>query len=211
MEKSISPTTTTTYEYEERAFLDDKSFARIKQYLDNHSTQSTLDNKQSFFFVLPDVNVSIAASEKETKVKYKGGQLGRGNGFEEIEFIIQHDSLQDAIKLFSSFLSIKPQESYQFRINYTLDNSIEVALKYSEMWGFHMEVERIYVAKNEPRKAFEESQSKSILKSFADSLDFKYINDEQMKKFKKQCERGENRGTYSTISFKQKYGNLFGL
>ena len=160
---------------------------------------------------MPDVNVSIASSEKETKIKYKSGQLGRGNGFEEIEFKIQPDSLSEAIRLFSSLLSTAPQESYQFRINYTLNQNVEIALKYTAMWGFHMEVERIYTASSELGIRGEKDKSEDVLNSFAHKLDFTYIDDEQMKEFKAQCERGENRGAYSTSEFKQKYGELFGL
>ncbi len=208
MKKSIP---SSSYEYEERAFLDEKSFTRIKEYLDEHNNQKFIDNKQSFFFVMPDVNVSIASSEQETKIKYKGGQLGRGNGFEEIEFKIQPDSLSKAIRLFSSLLSITPQESYQFRINYILNDNVEIALKYTAMWGFHMEVERTYTANSELSIREEKDKSKDALNSFAHKLGFMYINDKQMEEFKVQCERGENRGTYSTSEFKQKYGELFGL
>lgn len=209
MKKSIS--TTSSYEYEERAFLDEESFGRIKEYLDKNNNQKCIDNKQSFFFVMPDVNISIASSEKETKVKYKGGQLGKGNGFEEIEFKIQPSSLDEAIRLFSYLLSIIPQESYQFRINYTLNDDIEIALKYTHMWGFHMEVERTYTANCEQDMIEEKNKSKNLLSSFANDLNFVYIDDKQMKDFKAQCERGENRGAYSTSEFKKNYGKLFGL
>lgn len=208
MKKSILPTK--NYEYEERSFLDEENFIRLKNYFDTHHSRMSMDNKQSFFFVMPDVNVSIASSEKETKVKYKGGQLGMGNGFEEVEFRINPESLGEAIHLFSSLLSVAPQESYQFRINYVLDNNIEIALKYTEMWGFHMEVERTYAASSELSANIEKNAAKDELMIFAKKLNFAYIDDKQMKKFKGQCERGKNRGLYSTIEFKHKYGSLFG-
>lgn len=199
-----------TYEYEERAFLSEDSFGKTKQYLDDNALSKQLDNKQSFFFVLPDVNISIAASSTDVKVKYKGGQLGNGNGFEEKEFYIVPESLRDAIAMFSSLLEVSPQESYQFRINYKFDNQIEVALKYTQMWGFHLEVERVY-ATDATNLEQEKALSAELLDDFANNLGISYITNKEMSEFKKQCERGQNRGNYSTKEFQGKYGKLFSL
>lgn len=46
-----------TYEYEERAFLDEADFLRIKNKLDAESLKATIDNKISYFYVLPDKNI----------------------------------------------------------------------------------------------------------------------------------------------------------
>lgn len=200
----------TTYEYEERAFLSEADFRSVKHYLDDNALSKQLDNKQSFFFVLPNVNISIAASSTDVKVKYKGGQLGNGNGFEEKEFNIVPESLHDAIAMFSSLLKVSPQESYQFRINYTFESHIEVALKYTQMWGFHLEVERAYVA-DERTLRQEKERSAKLLDDFANNLELSYITNEEMSEFKKQCERGQNRGNYSTEQFREKYGELFSL
>lgn len=202
--------TPTTYEYEERAFLTDESFLRIKQILDEKSARKTIDNKQSFFFVLPDVNVSIASSAKETKVKYKGGQLGKGNGFEEIEYTIDHHSLESATTLFTRLLKIKPQASFQFRINYVIDD-LEVALKYTQMWGFHIEVECVYTASSTIEQQQRQQECYTKLKGFADNLGFRYITDEEMAIFTEECKQEKNRGEYTPEVFTERYGELFGL
>ena len=178
-----------TYEYEERAFLSEEQFLKIKEKLDEFCVQKEIDNKHSFFFVLPDINVSVASSSKETKVKYKGGQLGKGNGFEEIEYNIERDSLLEAIKLFTKLLGLPPQESFQFRINYSLDDDIEIALKYTEMWGFHLEAERVYVASSESEKTLKQAESKDKLDHLASALGFRYITDQEMAVFTEQCKQ----------------------
>lgn len=198
------------FEYEERAFLSKADFSRVKDYLDRNSLDSEIDNKQSYFFVLSDVNVSIAASSDNVKVKYKGGQLGRGNGFEEIEFAINRDSLDDSIKLFTSLLKKSPQESYQFRINYSLGNGINVALKYTETWGFHLEAERVYEADKDSIDS-ERAYSAQQLDKLAELLGIIYITDDEMLEFKKRCEAGRARGEYKSIEFRKRYGHLFGL
>lgn len=205
------PDQITEYEYEERAFLDESTFEVAKRYLDSHALESKIDNKHSYFFVMPDVNVSIASSQTETKIKYKGGQLGLGNGFEEREFNIKNESLNDAISLFTSLLRTVPQESYQFRINYKLANDIEVALKYTHMWGFHLEAERVYSAQHNSIKAVEEEASKVALGNLAHAIGINYIANEEMAAFKLQCEQNILRGEYSPDKFKKKFGYLFGL
>jgi|GEM_PF-784045 len=198
-----------TYEYEERAFLSEEQFLKIKEKLDEICVQKEIDNKHSFFFVLPDVNISIASSHKETKVKYKGGQLGKGNGFEEIEYNIERDSLPEAIKLFTKLLGLPPQESFQFRINYSLDDDIEIALKYTEMWGFHLEAERVYVASSEAEKALKQAESKDKLDHLASTLGFSYITDQEMVVFTEQCKQEKKRGEYLNDEFRERYGELY--
>ncbi len=198
------------YEYEERAFLTEDNFTSILQQLDRSSLSKSYDNKQSYFFVLPEINVSIAASNDNVKAKYKGGQLGLGNGFQEKEFHIQPESLSKSIEFFEALLGVVPQASYQFRINYSLGDNVEVALKYTEMWGFHIELERTYTA-NTSTKAAEEKYSIQVLSDLADKLGVAFITDEEMIEFKKQCAENKLRGTYSTDAFKDKYGSIFSL
>lgn len=198
------------YEYEERAFLTEDSFMTALKYLDESALSKCYDNKQSYFFVLPKINVSIAANNSTVKAKYKSGQLGLGNGFQEKEFNIAIDSLADSVKFFEVLLNVTPQESYQFRINYMLEESVEIALKYTEMWGFHLEAERTYVA-DEVSKNKEELFSSALLKNFARTLGISYITDQEMQVFKKQCAENKLRGAYTTEQFKSKYGKLFDL
>lgn len=76
--------TATQYEYEERAFLSEEQFLSIKSNLDQLSSQPEIDNKTSYFFVLPDKNLSLASSLKSTVIKYKAGQLGLGKDLKRL-------------------------------------------------------------------------------------------------------------------------------
>lgn len=201
--------TSTTYEYEERAFLDERSFLNTKNKLDTVALKSQLDNKTSYFFVLPDINVSIASSSTKAVVKYKGGQLGKGNGFEEHEFRIVPDSLPEALALFTTLLKIDPQVSEQFRINYFLEDNIEVALKYTQTWGFHLEVEKTYTAKDTTEEELKKAEAMKSLDSLAKELDIHYITDSEMEQFKQDSEAGKSRGAYTPSEFSDKYGALF--
>lgn len=201
--------TSITYEYEERAFLNERSFLNTKNKLDTLALKNELDNKTSYFFVLPDINVSIASSSSKTVVKYKGGQLGKGNGFEEHEFKIAPESLPQALALFASLLKISPQISEQFRINYFLENKIEVALKYTQTWGFHLEVEKTYTANDSADENYKKTEAMKSLEALAEELDIHYITDSEMEQFKQDSEAGIVRGSYTPKEFSKKYGTLF--
>jgi adenylate cyclase class IV len=198
-----------SYEYEERAFFEEKDFPHIKDTLAKLAKSQKPDNKMSYFFVLPDVNVSIASSTAKTVVKYKGGQLGMGNGFVEHEFAIDPQGLPEALKLFSALLKLEPQVSEQFRINYDMGDGIEVALKYTHMWGFHLEFEKVYQAADEADKGRREDQARAELTKLAEQLGVRFIDDTTMAAFKEQCKQDINRGQYDPSAFRAKYGAEF--
>ena len=197
----------TQYEYEERAFLTEDQFPFVKEKLDTIATNKEVDNKMSYFFVLPDVNLSIASSTHKSVIKYKGGQLGLGNGFEELEIPIPHDSLKDSIRLFSTLLKIEPQFSEQFRINYDLKNGIEVALKYTQTWGFHLEIEKTY--EHTTNLDDEKQKAKQELDEIAAQLKISFIDDDTMHISKEAWAAGEQFGKYPPEAFQEKYGELF--
>jgi len=201
----------TSYEYEERAFLSEDDFLRVKKYLDRAATKTELDNKKSYFFVLPDRNLSVAVSKAKSVIKYKSGQITKGNGFEEHEFPFDSTSLTDVIGLLSSLLEIEPQYSEQFRINYYLDNKIEIALKYTETWGFHIEIEKVYQAKNEKDLETSKKLAQKDVENVAKLLDVKLITSDDIENFTKECEAGINRGKFSPDDFRTKHGFLFGF
>lgn len=197
----------TLYEYEERAFLKEDQFLTVKQALEERALRHEVDNKTSYFFVLPDVNISIAVSHAEATIKYKGGQLGIGNGFEELAIPFSQAALQDAIKLFTAILKVEPMQSEQFRLNYWLPDNIEVALKYTQTWGFHLEAEKTY--QHSADLDTEKQQAKRALETLAHDLDIRYIDDATMDMSKKAWAAGTQFGTYTPEAFAQKYGNLF--
>lgn len=200
---------TITYEYEERAFLTEDQFVLVKETLDAMALSKKADNKTSYFFVLSDKNLSIASSPSKSVIKYKGGQLGLGNGFEELEIPIPHESVADSIRLFTTLLNIKPQFSEQFRINYDLGNDIEVALKYTQTWGFHLEIEKTYI--HSASLEDEKQKAKQELDQVAAQLQISFIDDDVINKSKQAWAVGEQFGQYSPEAFQEKYGQIFSV
>jgi adenylate cyclase class IV len=195
---------TNTYEYEERAFLTEEDFFRVKELLEKQSLTRALDNKLSYFFVLPKQNLSIAQSEKKCVIKYKHGTPGIGNGFSEFEIPVDTKDCEQTIGMFKLLLGIEPHLSEQFRINYVLKNNIEVALKYTETWGFHLEIEKTYSEDTDLPLAKQE------VEKIANELKIHLITDPEMKAFRANFDAsGKPKGEYSSEQFRQKFGNLF--
>lgn len=115
------------------------------------------------------------------------------------------------LAVFTHLLKTKPQASFQFRINYTLSDAIEVALKYTETWGFHIEVERTYTATTGEEKRHQEKLCQQKLAAFSEYLGVHYITDKEMKDFAKQCKQGGKRGLYTSSEFEERYGGAFDL
>lgn len=197
------------YEYEERAFLSESDFLRIKKYLDKNAAKVEIDNKRSYYFVLPDRNLSIAVSKSKALIKYKSGQIAKGNGFEEHEFNFNTIQVNEAIGLFSALLEIEPQYSEQFRINYFLNDGIGIALKYTLSWGFHIEIEKVYEAVNGEELSNNKKFAGQDIKEIVKILGITPVTLKDMNAFSKDCAIGKNRGEFSPAAFSKRYGKMF--
>lgn len=194
----------TSYEYEERSFLTEEDFFRIKKELEKITGSREVDNKVSYFFVLPGKNLSLAKSSKKSVIKYKGGEVGVNNGFEEYEISIPEENFMELVDLFKNLLGTTPQVSEQFRINYKLSGGVEVALKYTETWSFHLEVEKV-VFKEEDLNA-----AKDEINKLARILKINFLTEKEIMDFRQRIDSGgKPRGIYSPSDFKEKFGREF--
>lgn len=101
------------------------------------------DDKDTYFFLLPEKITKVVnnVSKKTSKIVIKLNRIGRGTSdFEEIEIPINPLDFDKAVKLFSALPFDQIQNSYQKRHNYLL-NGVEVALKWTDSWEYHMELE----------------------------------------------------------------------
>lgn len=54
-------------------------------------------------------------------------------------------------------------------------------------------------------------QAKSDVEQIGKDLGISFITDEEMEKFKRDCDAGRARGQYSPDDFRVEYGELFGF
>ncbi len=201
------------HEHERFAFLDEETHDRISAQLMTEAEDLGQDDKTSYFFVLPDKNLSVASKTDQTVIKLKDGQIGKGIGHEELPEVqlASPAETQNAVRILGALTGVDPQVSYQFRHNYRLDE-VELAVKYTQTWGFHVELECTYeggtteVLSDAARIADEKIQK------VAGFLGITLASDEELVAFNDEFSRnGIPRGEYSAEEIGTLYGSLFKL
>ena len=119
------------------------------------------DDKHIYFYVLPDqlLKVTDNTAADTAKITLKGSRIGQGAAFEETEFAIARDDVAAAVKLFNALgFEAAMHEAFNFRHNYRFDG-VEIAVKWSEAWGYHAEFE-VLLEDGAPDAARAEAEAK---------------------------------------------------
>jgi predicted adenylyl cyclase CyaB len=131
-------------EIEFRAKFSKKKYDSLLRFLSAHAEDLGADDKRVWFFTMPDklLKVTHNISSKSGKITLKLTKIGKGSHFEEIEFPIGENSVGKAIELFSKLGHKYLFEPVIRRHNYGY-KGVELALKYSKTWKYHLELEVI--------------------------------------------------------------------
>lgn len=175
---------TKNIEIEFRSIFDENRYLELKEFLDKNAQNLGEDDKDVFFFIMPDKLVKVVnnISRNNAKLVLKLNKIGKGSDFEEIEIPISQANIDDAVKIFSALeITNNIMQSFQKRRNYFYKD-VELALKYSDVWGYHLELE--IVINDENKK---ESAEKNI-KKVADELKIRLMTDEELIEFTKNAE-----------------------
>ena len=182
--QSKNTNTNPQIEVELRSMFDKKKYEEINKFLNANAKDLGKDDKDVHFFILPDKLVKVVnnISKKNAKIVLKLTKIGKGSDFEEIEIPINQDYIEKAVKLFRGLGFNEVQHAYQKRHNY-LYKGAELALKYSDAWGYHLELEKIVKDKKNILKA--ESQ----LRRVASELGVHLMTDDELAEFTKKKDR----------------------
>lgn len=187
-------------EIELRSVFDRKKYNELKEFLGKNAEDLGEDDKDVFFFLLPDkiTKATHNVSKKTAKIVIKLNRIGRGTSdFEEIEIPINPSDFDKAVKLFSALPFDQIQNSYQKRHNYLL-NGVEIALKWTESWGYHMELEIVVddVAKRE--------EAENKIRKVAEKLGVQIMSEEELKDFTKKIDENYKKGLYNKNTSSEK-------
>lgn len=129
-------------EVEFRSRFSKEKYDQLLKFLLKNAQDLGTDDKRVWFFVMPDklLKVTHNVSSKSGKITLKLTKIGKGNHFEEIEFPITEESVESAIRLFTELGHKYLFEPIILRHNF-LFKGVELALKYSKTWGYHLELE----------------------------------------------------------------------
>lgn len=171
-------------EIELRSMFDKEKFNSLKDFLDKSAEYLGQDDKDVHFYIFSDklLKVTDNISKESAKLTLKLNRIGQGSDFEEIEFPIQRSDVEKAVKMFDLLeMTNNVIHSFQSRHNYSF-KGVELALKYSSEWRYHLELE--IMVENESQK---EEAEKRIHK-VADELDVKIMSEDELKEFVKKVE-----------------------
>ncbi|WP_411130228.1 hypothetical protein [Streptomyces sp. x-19] len=101
------------------------------------------DDKHIYFYVLPDqlLKVTDNTAAGTAKITLKESKIGQGAAFAETEFAIASADVGAAVKLFNALgFEDAMHEASNLRHNFRF-HGVEIAVKWSEAWGYHAEFE----------------------------------------------------------------------
>ena len=171
-------------EVEFRARFSKEKHNELLKFLSANAKDLGADDKRVWFFVLPDklLKVTHNISSKSGKITLKLTKIGKGSNFEEIEFPIEEKSIESAIRLFTELGYKYLLEPEILRHNF-LFKEVEVALKYSKTWSYHLELE-IHIESLDQKSKAEEK-----IAQVAKELGVNLMSDEELLKFTKNVEK----------------------
>jgi len=172
------------FEVEFRSMFDLKKYNEVKEYLDKNADNLGRDNKDCYYYIFSDKLLKLvnSISKNTAKISLKLNHIGKGAVFPEIEFNFPRKEFDKAVKLFNALsLPAKVMHESQKRINYWYKNC-EIALKYSNTWGYHLEIEQVIDSKDKQDKA------KRQIRELAKELKINLMSEEELKKFTKEVE-----------------------
>lgn len=185
-----------TIEIEYRALLTEEEFLSLRSFLNDKAELLGNDNKDTYFYIWNDKVIKVVqnAGTLATKMVLKPGRIGEQSHFEETELKLDPSMFETSKKFCEQLLPEKIMRSFQFRTNYIYKN-VEIALKYTQVWGFHVELE-IMVEHVEEKEGAEQT-----IKGVSDELKLRILDDTELVKITSEMESGIMYGSYSDEEF----------
>jgi adenylate cyclase class IV len=131
------------YEIEHRALLTEENYKALAERLAREAKLLGADDKEVSYYIFPDKLLKVVRniSKSTGKISLKLNALGTGSSFKEFEVPFPEESFE-TMKSICDNISTPDQviSGTQKRTNYEY-LGVEIALKWSEDWGYHAEFE----------------------------------------------------------------------
>ena len=186
-------------EVELRSLIDEKKFIELNDFLIKNGEDLGEDDKDSYFYHLPDKLIKVVNSETKNSAKLtlKLQKIGLGDDFEEIDVNFLPKDIDNVLRILEILgYGENHLYSYQNRHNY-LYKGVEFAIKYTVSWGFHCEMEIVIDNKEDVSKTIKQ------IEEIALELGLKTMSNDESKEFMKKIITGWERGHYSRDEFKK--------
>lgn len=139
-------------EVELKGMLSKDEHHKLRDSLNSIARNSERDNKISYFFVTENVILKVTdeTSHHRAKITLKIGEETQ-SVLEELEVLIPRECVVTMVTIFKNLGFDKVNRVEQERTNYML-NGVAVALKYTDDWGYHFELETKAQNKHDGKK-----------------------------------------------------------
>lgn len=131
------------YEIEHRAVLTEAAYKELSEKLKRKAKLLGSDDKEVSYYIFSDKLLKVVRniSKNTAKLSLKLNALGGGSSFQEFEVPFPEESFE-TMKSICNSISTPDQviSGTQKRTNYEY-KGVEIALKWSEDWGYHIEFE----------------------------------------------------------------------
>lgn len=180
-------------EVEFRALLTEEDYNILLNFLKKNGKDLGPDDKDVYFFIYPDKLLKVVnnISRNNAKLVLKLNKIGNGSDFEEVEVPFNPADFEKVVKMAKIIGSDEIQNSFQKRHNF-IYKDVEFAVKHTDTWGFHVELE-ILINDKTKHKAAEEKMYK-----LAEELGLKIMSDPELKEFTKKIDENYKAGAYNT-------------
>lgn len=171
-------------EIEFRALLSKTQYKRIQKFLSTNAKDLGEDDKDVYFFIMPAKLLKIvnSISKNNAALVVKLNKIGKGSDFAEIEIPIAQQDIKKAVEVFTALgITNNVMRSFQKRHNYFY-KGVELALKHSNVWGYHIEFEILVNNKNQKNTA------EKKIKCLANELEIKLMSDSELSEFTRKAE-----------------------
>lgn len=172
-------------EIEFRSMFDEDKYNSLKDFLSKNAQDLGKDDKDVHFFIFPDklLKVSDNVSKGSAKITLKLNRIGKGSNFEEIEVPINRADVGKIAHMFGALnVTDNIMHNFQTRHNY-IYKGVELALKYSDIWKHHLELE--VVIESQSRKPEAEKKIREV----ADELEVRLMTEQELEKFVEKVEK----------------------
>jgi len=181
-------------EVEMRSQFSQDDYTRIYRYLMQNAQHLGADDKELHFYIYSDKLLKVAnnITKQTAKISLKLNRIGAGNDFEEFEIYIGKNELETALKMMQIMTQdqVTYQYAYNIRDNFSYDG-VEIALKYSNTWGYHAEFE-IMVGDTSHI-----SQAENDILLIADKLGVSIMTQNELKMVTLAIDTGYTQGKYT--------------
>jgi adenylate cyclase class IV len=163
-------------EVEFRALVSEADHARIKKFLDTHAKTLRHQEQASYYFHDSGKAFKLVHDKGQEQVRaaYKSKNITDAGHADEFEISIDPSQELAAVKMFKGLLGLdKVIYDEQVRTDYDYKR-VEIALKWSEGWGHHLEFEVVVGLDSEIKAA------EVLIQEVADELGVKLMTDQEV-------------------------------